>query len=42
MTNDDEEIVKFMKTASVHDILAREDYWGEDLTRLEDEINKYM
>ncbi len=42
MTNDDEEIVKFMKTASVHDILAREDYWGEDLTRLEAEVNKYM
>jgi len=42
MTNDDEEIVKFMKSATVHDILAREDYWGEDLTRLEDEINKYM
>ena len=42
MTNDDEEIVKFMKTASVRDILAREDYWGEDLTRLEDEINKYI
>ena len=42
MTNDDEEIVKFMKTASVHDILAREDYWGEDLTRLETEIEKYL
>ncbi len=42
MTNDDEEIVTFMKTASVHDILARSDYWGEDLTRFEDEIQKYM
>ena len=42
MTNDDEEIVKFMKTASVHDILAREDYWGEDLTRLEKEVEKYI
>jgi hypothetical protein len=31
-----------MKTASIHDILAREDYWGEDLTRLEAEVNKYM
>ena len=42
MTHDDEEIVAFMKTASVGDILAREDYWGEDLTRFEDEINKYI
>jgi tagaturonate reductase len=42
MTNDDEEIVKFMKTASLADILAREDYWGEDLTRLQPEIEKYM
>jgi len=42
MTNDDEEIVKFMKSASVHDILAREDYWGEDLTRLEKEVEKYI
>ncbi len=42
MTNDDEEIVNFMKTASVHDVLAREDYWGEDLTRFEDEIKKYI
>ncbi len=42
MTNDDEEIVSFMKTASLHDVLAREDYWGEDLTRFEDEIKKYI
>lgn len=29
--NDGEEIMKFMKDASVADILAREDYWGQDL-----------
>ena len=29
--NDGEEIMKFMKDASVADILAREDYWGQNL-----------
>ncbi len=42
MTNDDEEIVKFMKTASVHDILAKTEYWDADLTFLEAEVNKYL
>lgn len=32
--NDGEEIMKFMKDASVADILAREDYWGQDLSDL--------
>ena len=36
--NDGEEIMKFMKTASVKDILAREDYWGESLSFMEPEI----
>jgi len=35
MTNDDAEIVEFMKTASVEEILKREDYWGEDLSFLD-------
>lgn len=39
--NDSEEIVKFMKEASVADILKREDYWGEDLTQLYDIVNGY-
>lgn len=30
--NDGEEIMAFMKDASVADILAREDYWGGDIT----------
>ena len=41
MTNDDEDIVKFMKTASVHDILAKEEYWGQDLTFLEEAVAKH-
>lgn len=39
--NDGEEIVSFMKTASVADILKREDYWGEDLSALRPEIEAY-
>ncbi|MCH5272773.1 MAG: tagaturonate reductase [Lachnospiraceae bacterium] len=30
--NDNEEIVRFMKTASVSEILEREDYWGTNLS----------
>lgn len=32
--NDGAEIMEFMKTASVEDIMKREDYWHEDLTDL--------
>ena len=39
--NDSEEIISFMKSASVADILKREDYWGEDLTQLYDIVNGY-
>ena len=42
MTNDDPTIVAFMKTATLSEILAREDYWGEDLTFLYDEVAKYV
>ena len=41
MTNDDPAIVSFMKTASVADVLARTDYWGEDLSFMLDEVSKY-
>ena len=41
MTNDAPEIVEFMKTATVSDILAREDYWGTDLSFMYDEVVKY-
>ncbi len=39
--NDGEEIVGFMKTASVEDILKREDYWGTDLSFMLEDINAY-
>lgn len=40
-SNDGEEIMVFMKTASVADILKREDYWGEDLTCLLPDVEKW-
>lgn len=39
--NDGEEIMQFMKTASVADILKREDYWGQDLSDLLPEVQKW-
>lgn len=40
--NDSEEIIKFMKEASVADILKREDYWGEDISFLYDIVNTWF
>ena len=42
MTNDAPEIVEFMKSADLADILARSDYWGEDLSFMYDEVAKYV
>lgn len=42
MTNDDKEICSFMKTATVEEILKKEEYWGEDLSFLKDEVLKYV
>ena len=42
MTNDAPEIVEFMKTASVKDILAKTEYWGTDLSFMYDEVIKYV
>ncbi|MBR3965622.1 MAG: tagaturonate reductase [Clostridia bacterium] len=42
MTNDDAEIESFMKTASLSDILAKKEYWGEDLSFLYDGVAKYV
>ncbi len=39
--NDGEEIMEFMKNASVADILQRTDYWGEDLSELLPEVMKW-
>ncbi|MBR3803812.1 MAG: tagaturonate reductase [Clostridia bacterium] len=42
MTNDDPEVVAFMKTASVKEILANDKLWGEDLSFLTKEVEKYV
>ncbi len=39
--NDDEEIMAFMKDASVADILAKEEYWGQDLSQLLPLVQEY-
>ena len=42
MTNDDKAVTEFMKTASVSDILKNDSLWGEDLSDLIAEVNKYV
>ena len=42
MTNDDAEVVEFMKTHGVKEILANDKLWGEDLSFLADEVSKYV
>ncbi len=42
MTKDDADVVAFMKTATVAEILKNETLWGEDLSFLESEIKKYV
>lgn len=37
---DGEEIISFMKSASVDEILRREDYWGRDLSELSEPVNR--
>ena len=41
MTNDDPAVTEFMKTRSTADILANVAFWGEDLTALLPEVEKY-
>lgn len=41
MANDDAEIMAFLKTASLDEALAREDYWGVDLSFLKEEVLKH-
>ena len=38
MPNDDEDVMRFMKAASVKEILAAENLWGEDLSYLYDGV----
>ncbi len=40
MTNDDPDVVAFMKTASVDDILKNVNLWGEDISFMADEVKK--
>ncbi len=40
MTNDDPDVVAFMKTASVDEILANEKLWGEDISFMAEEVKK--
>ena len=42
MTNDDVDIVNFMKTASVKEILSNESLWGQDLSFLNGDVEKYV
>ncbi|MEG0369553.1 MAG: tagaturonate reductase [Hungatella sp.] len=39
--NDSEEIMTFMKKTSIADILARTDYWGQDLTEMLPEVDAW-
>ncbi len=41
MTNDDADVVAFMKTASVDEILANTSLWGQDLSDLANDIKKH-
>lgn len=39
--NDSEDIKEFMKSASVGEILAKEEYWGENIGCLSEEVEKW-
>ncbi len=40
--NDNPDVMAFMKDASVDDILAKSEYWGQDLSFLKPSIDKYL
>lgn len=42
MTNDDADVVEFMKSHSVGEILANKNLWDEDLSHLTAEVEKYV
>ena len=42
MTNDDKDVVEFMKSHGVGEILANEKLWGVDLSNLTAEVEKYV
>ena len=42
MTNDDASVVEFMRTHNTAEILANAELWGEDLSHLASEVEKYV
>ncbi len=42
MPKDDPEVMKFMKTATLDEILASTELWGQDLSFLRKELSKYV
>ena len=42
MTNDDAEVMEFMKTATVDEILANTKLWDKDISYLAEEVKKYV
>ena len=42
MTSDAPEVVEFMKNHSTAEILKNAELWGEDLSRLTSEVEKYV
>ena len=42
MTNDDATVVEFMRTHNTAEILANESLWGQDLSHLTAEVDKYV
>ena len=42
MTNDDKDVVAFMKSHNTAEILANESLWGQDLSFLVNEVEKYV
>ena len=42
MTNDDADVVEFMKSHTPCEILANKELWGEDISFLSSEVEKYV
>ena len=42
MTNDDADVVEFMKSHGTSEILGNEKLWGVDLSYLTPEVEKYV
>ncbi|MBO7215035.1 MAG: tagaturonate reductase, partial [Clostridia bacterium] len=42
MTNDDADVTAFMKNNGVKEILSNDKIWGEDLSFLTQEVEKYV